>query len=187
MTAEAIRAADRDHPSAGRASWPGCPSGELGKWAACNPAVVKIDGTPVRPRRPQRRICEDPDGGTQRGAWPRRWRPQTTVDTSHSDGPPRSSLVPRAGPRRCGWDRSEARVRTAAHSRAGASPQCSRLYGARAWSSATLPTSRELRSTMEVASSASIRAFRVTTGGPLYLADIVGDKVTPHSVGRPAS
>ena len=34
------------------------PSGELGRWATGNPAVVKVGDYPVRPRRPQRRICK---------------------------------------------------------------------------------------------------------------------------------
>ena len=34
------------------------PSGELGRWATRNPAIVKVGGYPVRPRRPQRRICK---------------------------------------------------------------------------------------------------------------------------------
>ena len=49
-------------------------TGELGKWATHNPAVVKIERDDLRPRRSQRRICRARHRRDQSRASPRRWR-----------------------------------------------------------------------------------------------------------------
>lgn len=188
MTAEAMRAAWIAATPLGwvehKLAW--MPSGELGKWATGNPAVVKIDGTLFVHGGLSAEYAKIPMEELNR---------RVAAAMAAADESPTSILTDPLGPL---WYRGLVRADADAESvrkpAPGPRPTAEQelatvlaAYGAQRMVVGHTPN------LAGIAIDYGGRLIRIDTGisrhygGPLTWLEIVGDKVTPHSVGRPAS
>ena len=188
MTAEAIRAAWIATTPLGwvehKLAW--MPSGELGKWAARNPAVVKIDGTLFVHGGLSAEYAKIPMEELNR---------RVAAAMAAADESPTSILTDPLGPLWYrGLVRADAESESVRKPASGPRPTAEQelatvlaAYGAQRMVVGHTPN------LAGIAIDYGGRLIRIDTGisrhygGPLTWLEIVGDKVTPHSVGRPAS
>ena len=188
MTPEAVRAAWIAATPLGwvehKLAW--MPSGELGKWATVNPAVVKIGGTLFVHGGLSAEYAKIPMEELNR---------RVAAAMAAADESPASILTDPLGPL---WYRGLVRGDPEAESvrkpAPGPRPTAEQelatvlaAYGAQRMVVGHTPN------LAGIAIDYGGRLIRIDTGisrhygGPLTWLEIVGDKVTPHSVGRPAS
>ena len=155
------------------------PSGELGQWATRNPAVVKIGGHPVRPRRDQRRISRRSRSTRSTAGSPRRWLRRTKAPSRPQ--PTRSARCGTAGSSARREAEAERRTRAARPDRDRPSTRsCKQVlaaYGAKRLVIAHTPIPVRHRTSRNGG-----RLARIDTGisryygGPLTWLEIVGDQ-----------
>ena len=188
MTADAIRAAWIAANPLGwvehKLAW--MPSGELGKWATGNPAVVKIDGTLFVHGGLSAEYARIPMEQLNR---------RVAAAMAAADESPTSILTDPLGPLWYrGLVRADAEAESVRKPAPGPRPTAEQelatvlaAYGAQRMVVGHTPN------LAGIASDYGGRLVRIDTGisryygGPLTWLEIIGDKVTPHSVGRPAS
>ena len=187
MTADAIRAAWIAATPLGwvehKLAW--MPSGELGKWATGNPAVVKIDGTLFVHGGLSAEYARIPM---------EQLNTRVAAAMAAADESPASVLTDPLGPLWYrGLGRADAEAESVRKPAPGPRPTAEQelatvlaAYGAQRMVVGHTPN------LAGIASDYGGRLVRIDTGisryygGPLTWLEIIGDKVTPHSVGRPA-
>ena len=188
MTAETIRAAWIAATPLGwvehKLAW--MPSGELGKWATANAAVVKIGGTLFVHGGLSEEYARIPTEELNR---------RVAAAMAAADQSPTSILTDPLGPLWYrGLVRADAEAESVRKPAPGPRPTAEQelatvlaAYGAQRMVVGHTPN------LAGIAIDYGGRLIRIDTGisrhygGPLTWLEIVGDKVTPHSVGRPAS